>query len=126
MHAAGSGLNYAAILDTAADIARAMAHLHRADVLHGDLKVGVLGVCECRGREGRAARGPQGGCVHCFACMHSPSKLSHPQHLMPSSHTVNALHLSYMCASWPAGWITCISFGSHRVFGCHRACRLEM
>ncbi len=38
---AGSGLNYAAILDTAADIARAMAHLHRADVLHGDLKVGV-------------------------------------------------------------------------------------
>ena len=31
-------MNYAAILDTAADIARAMVHLHRADVLHGDLK----------------------------------------------------------------------------------------
>ena len=38
---AGTGLNYAAILDTAADIAKAMLHLHTADILHGDLKVGA-------------------------------------------------------------------------------------
>jgi hypothetical protein len=38
----GTGkLNYAAVLDTALDIARAMLHLHLADVLHGDLKVGT-------------------------------------------------------------------------------------
>lgn len=33
------GLNYHAILDTAADVAKAMLHLHLNDVLHGDLKV---------------------------------------------------------------------------------------
>ncbi|KIY95632.1 hypothetical protein MNEG_12331, partial [Monoraphidium neglectum] len=31
-------LNYAAVLDTAADIARAMLHLHKQQVLHSDLK----------------------------------------------------------------------------------------
>jgi serine/threonine protein kinase len=35
-----AGLNYPAILDTALDVARAMAHLHGLNVLHGDLKVG--------------------------------------------------------------------------------------
>lgn len=34
------GLNFQAILDTALDVTRAMVHLHMADVLHGDLKVG--------------------------------------------------------------------------------------
>ncbi|WIA39118.1 hypothetical protein OEZ86_005253 [Tetradesmus obliquus] len=34
-----NSLNYAAILDTAADIARAMMHLHKNQVLHSDLKV---------------------------------------------------------------------------------------
>ncbi|KAI8468110.1 MAG: kinase-like domain-containing protein [Monoraphidium minutum] len=34
-----NSLNYAAILDTAADIARAMVHLHKNNVLHSDLKV---------------------------------------------------------------------------------------
>ena len=38
--AAGANFDYAAILDTAADIAKAMLHLHSVDVLHGDLKVG--------------------------------------------------------------------------------------
>ena len=33
-----SGLNYRAILDTAADVAKAMLHLHLNNVLHGDLK----------------------------------------------------------------------------------------
>ncbi|KAG2431465.1 hypothetical protein HXX76_009480 [Chlamydomonas incerta] len=32
------GLNYPAILDTAADVAKALLHLHLNDVLHGDLK----------------------------------------------------------------------------------------
>ena len=32
------GLNYAAILDTALDVAKAMCHLHASNVLHGDLK----------------------------------------------------------------------------------------
>jgi hypothetical protein len=36
--AAGS-VNYAAVLDTAVDVARAMVHLHRSMVLHSDLKV---------------------------------------------------------------------------------------
>ena len=36
---AGTGLNYGAVLDTAADVARAMAHLHSLNVIHGDLKV---------------------------------------------------------------------------------------
>jgi tRNA A-37 threonylcarbamoyl transferase component Bud32 len=41
-------LNFPAILDTAADIAMAMAHLHHSDVLHGDLKVCVcVRVCVC-------------------------------------------------------------------------------
>lgn len=35
---AEAGLNYWAILDTAADVAKAMAHLHSINVLHGDLK----------------------------------------------------------------------------------------
>ena len=42
VHHAGTGLNYAAILDTALDIAKAMLHLHAADILHGDLKVGAV------------------------------------------------------------------------------------
>ncbi|WIA33746.1 hypothetical protein OEZ86_006861 [Tetradesmus obliquus] len=35
----GGSLNYAAILDTAADVAKAMLHLHCNQVLHSDLKV---------------------------------------------------------------------------------------
>lgn len=35
---ADNSLNYAAILDTAADVARAMMHLHKNNVLHSDLK----------------------------------------------------------------------------------------
>uniref|UniRef100_A0A383VFW0 Protein kinase domain-containing protein n=1 Tax=Tetradesmus obliquus TaxID=3088 RepID=A0A383VFW0_TETOB len=35
---AGGGVNYAAILDTAADVAKAMLHLHSLNVLHSDLK----------------------------------------------------------------------------------------
>ena len=38
--AAGGSFNYPAALDTAQDVARAMLHLHSANVLHGDLKVG--------------------------------------------------------------------------------------
>ncbi|GBG00256.1 hypothetical protein Rsub_12900 [Raphidocelis subcapitata] len=37
-YTAANTLNYAAILDTAADVARAMAHLHRHQVVHSDLK----------------------------------------------------------------------------------------
>lgn len=37
--ASDNSLNFAAILDTAADIARAMLHLHKNSVLHSDLKV---------------------------------------------------------------------------------------
>lgn len=32
-------LNYKAVLDTAADIARGMMHLHSMSVIHADLKV---------------------------------------------------------------------------------------
>jgi serine/threonine protein kinase len=35
----GAGINFAAVLDTAIDVARAMAHLHKQNVLHLDLKV---------------------------------------------------------------------------------------
>ncbi|GBF89307.1 hypothetical protein Rsub_02184 [Raphidocelis subcapitata] len=35
---ANGTLNYAAILDTAADVARAMLHLHRQQIIHSDLK----------------------------------------------------------------------------------------
>ncbi|GAX77208.1 hypothetical protein CEUSTIGMA_g4654.t1 [Chlamydomonas eustigma] len=49
----GTGkLNYAAVLDTALDIARAMLHLHLADVLHGDLKAGNV-MLKSSGSEGR-------------------------------------------------------------------------
>jgi serine/threonine protein kinase len=34
---AGGGVNYAAVLDTAADVAKAMLHLHSLNVLHSDL-----------------------------------------------------------------------------------------
>jgi len=34
-----SGLNYAAVLDSAADIARAMLHLHCNNVVHADVSV---------------------------------------------------------------------------------------
>ena len=37
--AGSSGVNYAAVLDTAADVARALLHLHKQHVLHSDLKV---------------------------------------------------------------------------------------
>ncbi|KAI8472513.1 MAG: kinase-like domain-containing protein [Monoraphidium minutum] len=36
--AADHTLNYAAVLDTAADVARAMVHLHRQQIIHSDLK----------------------------------------------------------------------------------------
>lgn len=36
------GVNYPAVLDTAADIAKAMLHLHAMNVLHSDLKVCLL------------------------------------------------------------------------------------
>ena len=37
----GGGVNYAAVLETAADVARGMSHLHSCNILHSDLKVGV-------------------------------------------------------------------------------------
>lgn len=35
----GNPLNYKGVLDTACDVAKAMLHLHEANVLHSDLKV---------------------------------------------------------------------------------------
>lgn len=44
-----NGLNYKAILETAVDVAKAMVHLHLANVLHSDLKVCLVGKgCRCR------------------------------------------------------------------------------
>jgi serine/threonine protein kinase len=44
-----TGINYPAVLDTAMEIATAVAHLHYRNVLHSDLKVGLdLGVRVCR------------------------------------------------------------------------------
>jgi serine/threonine protein kinase len=36
-------LNYRAVLDTCADVAKGMLHLHSLNVVHSDLKVGVEG-----------------------------------------------------------------------------------
>jgi len=47
-----TGLNYAAILDSASDIARAMLHLHCNDVVHADLKAQNVMLCSS-GAEGR-------------------------------------------------------------------------
>ncbi|EFJ44731.1 hypothetical protein VOLCADRAFT_95094, partial [Volvox carteri f. nagariensis] len=47
-----AGLNFAAILDTAADVAKALLHLHLNDVLHGDLKADNVMLKSCGG-EGR-------------------------------------------------------------------------
>ncbi|GLC33042.1 hypothetical protein PLESTB_000377300 [Pleodorina starrii] len=47
-----TGVNYAGVLDTAADIAKAMLHLHLADVLHGDLKARNV-MLKSSGTEGR-------------------------------------------------------------------------
>ncbi|KAF5841396.1 kinase-like domain-containing protein [Dunaliella salina] len=49
---ANTGLNYAAILDSASDIARAMLHLHCNDVVHADLKAQNVMLCSS-GAEGR-------------------------------------------------------------------------
>jgi serine/threonine protein kinase len=37
--------NMAGLVATAADVARAMLHLHTEHIIHGDLKVGVGGAC---------------------------------------------------------------------------------
>ncbi|GIL44404.1 hypothetical protein Vafri_1882 [Volvox africanus] len=47
-----AGVNYGGVLDTAADIAKAMLHLHIADVLHGDLKARNV-MLKSSGTEGR-------------------------------------------------------------------------
>eukprot|EP00198_Chlamydomonas_reinhardtii_P011654 XP_001700991.1 predicted protein [Chlamydomonas reinhardtii] len=44
-----TGLNYPAILDTAADVAKALLHLHFNDVLHGDLKADNVMLKSCGG-----------------------------------------------------------------------------
>ena len=46
--------SFQAVLDTALDIAKAMMHLHLADVLHADLKV-----CS-GGRQGKAGEAREG------------------------------------------------------------------
>ncbi|KAI8476186.1 MAG: kinase-like domain-containing protein [Monoraphidium minutum] len=47
-------LNYAAVLDTAADVARAMLHLHKQQVLHSDLKARNV-LLKTDGTSGRGA-----------------------------------------------------------------------
>ncbi|PNW79397.1 hypothetical protein CHLRE_09g413400v5 [Chlamydomonas reinhardtii] len=47
------GLNYPAILDTAADVAKALLHLHLNDVLHGDLKATNVMLKSSGGDSGR-------------------------------------------------------------------------
>ncbi|KAG2426117.1 hypothetical protein HYH02_014872 [Chlamydomonas schloesseri] len=47
------GLNYLAILDTAADVAKALLHLHLNDVLHGDLKATNVMLKSSGGDSGR-------------------------------------------------------------------------
>ena len=39
----GSGINYGAVLETAADIAKGMLQLHALDLVHSDLKVWTMG-----------------------------------------------------------------------------------
>jgi serine/threonine protein kinase len=46
------GLNYKAVLDTAADVARAMLHLHQQQVVHADLKARNI-LLKSDGGEGR-------------------------------------------------------------------------
>ncbi|GLC33295.1 hypothetical protein PLESTB_000349600 [Pleodorina starrii] len=46
-----TGLNFSAILDTAADVAKALLHLHLNDVVHGDLKADNV-MLKSSGREG--------------------------------------------------------------------------
>ncbi|GFR47438.1 hypothetical protein Agub_g9161 [Astrephomene gubernaculifera] len=48
----GGTLNYAAMLETAADIAKAMVHMHAANVLHSDLKARNI-MLKSSGTEGR-------------------------------------------------------------------------
>ena len=46
------GLNYAAILETAADVAKGMLHLHVHNVIHADLKAGNV-MFKSGGEDGR-------------------------------------------------------------------------
>ena len=52
-HRMFTGLNYPAILDTAADVAKALLHLHLNDVLHGDLKATNVMLKSSGGDSGR-------------------------------------------------------------------------
>ncbi|KIY92657.1 hypothetical protein MNEG_15306 [Monoraphidium neglectum] len=47
-------VNYAAILDTAADVARALLHLHKQQVMHSDLKARNV-LLKADGKSGRGA-----------------------------------------------------------------------
>ena len=56
--ATAGGVNYAAVLDTAADVARAMLHLHSQSVLHADLKArNVLLKTDAQDARGAVAKG---------------------------------------------------------------------
>ncbi len=48
----GGSLNLAAMLETAADVAKAMVHMHAANVLHSDLKARNI-MLKSSGTEGR-------------------------------------------------------------------------
>ena len=50
---AKEGMDYDALLETAADIAKGMAHLHSLNILHSDLKVGT---CMVKGDQLHAHR----------------------------------------------------------------------
>ena len=58
-HPPDEGLNYAALLETAADVAKGMLHLHANMVLHSDLKAGNV-MLKSGGRDGRGMRAKVG------------------------------------------------------------------
>ena len=55
-----AGLNYCAVLDIAADVAKAMLHLHSLNVLHADLKVRKRSHCHQSGLTSSEAQGDLG------------------------------------------------------------------
>lgn len=114
------GINYAAVLECALDVARAMLHLHCNNVVHADLKARNVMMLSAAGGDGRGVRckvrgGRCGSAASCTSALCSRGRDRSRQQLALCGFQITmdyGLSRRPLLAVWKGPSTTCLAHGA--------------